>query len=267
MIIMSLIHTIIINRTLHMREANGLKKSYSQGIIISNNEISPNIYQLIISGNFQGKPGQFYMLRGWSGLDPLLAITLSISDLQVGRITFLYEVKCKGSYSISTLKIGDILSILGPLGNGYEIYDDKKIALVSGGIGIASMLYLAKSLKVKPDLFFGFKKDIYLIDQFLTHGKNMYIATEEGTFGFKGNIIDIFQPESYDLVICSGSLKMMKALVHKCRGIIPVHMSIEKTMVCGIGACLGCNIDTIRGTERVCKEGPIFIGEEVLSWE
>ncbi len=241
-----------------------LKKGYRDGTILSNIEISPNIYKLVLSGDFQGQPGQFYMLRGWNGLDPLLPRPISIANLEEGNITFLYEVRGKGTHIISKLSIGNKLSVLGPLGNGFELNENKKIALVSGGIGIAPMLYLSKFLNVKSDLFVGFRKDIYLIDEFLPNIKNIYVATEEGTFGYKGYIIDIFEPKNYDLVISCGPIPMMKALVEKCKGIVPVQISMESRMACGVGACLGCTVETIRGMERVCKDGPVFIGEEVF---
>lgn len=241
-----------------------MKRGYSNGVIISNIEISPNIYKMVISGDFIGQPGQFYMIRGWNGLDPLLARPLSIANLDEGYLTFIYEVRGRGTLIMSTLKNGDILSILGPLGNGFELIENKKIALVAGGIGIAPMLYLSKCLNAKPDLFAGFRKDIYLLDEFLPHTENIYVATEEGSFGYKGYIIDIFEPQNYDLVISCGPTPMLKVLVNKCKGIIPVHVSMESRMACGVGACLGCTIETIRGMERVCKDGPVFIGEEVF---
>lgn len=241
-----------------------MKKGYRDGSILSNIEISPNSYKLVLGGDFKGQPGQFYMLRGWNGLDPLLPRPISIADLEDGNITFLYEVRGKGTHIISKLQIGDKLSVLGPLGNGFEFNENKKIALVSGGIGIAPMLYLTKWLKNKPDLFVGFRKELYLIDEFIPNCENIYVATEEGTFGYKGYIIDIFEPQNYDLVISCGPIPMMKALVEKCRGIVPVHISMESRMACGVGACLGCTVETIRGMERVCKDGPVFIGEEVF---
>lgn len=242
-----------------------MKKAYRDGTIISNIEISPNIYSLILSGDFQGKPGQFYMIRGWNGLEPLLPRPISIADLHDGNITFLYEIRGKGTHLISKLTIGDKLSILGPLGNGFDIEQSEKVALVSGGIGIAPMLYLAKTLGKKVDLFLGFRNEIYLLDKFLPYTENIFVATEEGTYGYKGYIVDIFQPKNYDLVVSCGPIPMMEALVNKCRGKVPVYISMESRMACGIGACLGCTVETVRGMERVCKEGPVFIGEEVFS--
>ncbi len=241
-----------------------MKRGYSIGIIISNVEISPNIYKLILSGDFIGEPGQFYMVRGWDGLDPLLAIPINIADLDEENISFIYELRDKATGIISELKTGDKLSVLGPLGNGFGLNGNEKIAILSDGIGIAPMLYLSKWLNIKPDLFVGFRREFYLLDEFLAYTENIYVATEEGTFGYKGNIVDIFEPKNYDLVISCGPTPMLKALVEKCRGIIPVHLSLESRMACGIGACFGCTVNTVRGVERVCKDGPVFIGEEVF---
>lgn len=240
-----------------------MKNSYKDGIIISNKEISNNIYEIVLEGDFKGNPGQFYMIRGWNGLDPFLPRPISIADLRKGYITFLYEVRGRGTHTISKLSKGDTLSILGPLGNGFEIME-KKIALVSGGVGIAPMLYLAKELNVKPDLYSGFRGDAYYLNEFQQFTENIHVATENGSSGYKGYIVDILDPKNYDLVIACGPIPMMKAVIEKCKGIVPVNISMESRMACGVGACLGCTIETIRGMERVCKEGPVFRGEEVI---
>jgi len=78
---------------------------------------------------------------------------LSIANLEDNKITFLYEVRGRGTHLVSKLSRGDKLSILGPLGNGFPYKMDKRIALVSGGIGIAPMYYLARVLKIKPDFY------------------------------------------------------------------------------------------------------------------
>lgn len=241
-----------------------MKEGYRDGIIISNNEISPNIYEVVLEGNFKGKPGQFYMIRGWNGLDPLLPRPISIADINNGNITFLYEVRGRGTHIISQLKEGDSLSILGPLGNGFSIDKSKKIAIVSGGIGIAPMLYLSKHLNNKADLYAGFRNEGYYIDSFSQYVDDIFISTEDGSQGYKGYIVDIIDPEKYDLIYSCGPLPMMKALIDKCRGKAPLYISMESRMACGVGACLGCVVETIDGIERVCKEGPVFLAEEVI---
>ena len=241
-----------------------MKDSYKDGIVYSNIEISPNIYKLILDGDFKGKPGQFYMLKGWEASDPFLPRPISIADLENGKISFLYEVRGKGTHIISKLKKGDSLSILGPLGNGFDLESGQKIALISGGIGIAPMLYLAKNLNAPVDLYSGFRTKGYFIEEIKPYVDNIYISTEDGSEGHKGFIIDLFDPNKYDLVVACGPTPMMEAVMRSCRGIVPVYVSMENRMACGIGACLGCTVETIRGMERVCKEGPVFKGEEVV---
>ncbi|TCU74139.1 dihydroorotate oxidase B electron transfer subunit [Tissierella praeacuta] len=241
-----------------------MKDSYKDGIIYSNTEISLNIYEIVLEGEFKGFPGQFYMIRGWNGLDPFLPRPISIADLDNGKIKFLYEVRGRGTHIISRLKKGDRLSVLGPLGNGFNLEVQGKIALLSGGIGIAPMLYLAKNLSGEVTIYSGFRNDAYFLDQIKPYVKNIFIATEDGSIGHKGFVTELFDPSKYDLVLTCGPTPMMEVVIKMCKGEVPVYVSMESRMACGIGACLGCTIETIRGMERVCKEGPVFKGEEVV---
>ncbi|MDR7856607.1 dihydroorotate dehydrogenase electron transfer subunit [Tissierella sp.] len=241
-----------------------MAETYKDGIIYSNTEISPNIYEIILEGDFEGKPGQFYMVRGWNGLDPFLPRPISIADLENGRIKLLYEVRGKGTHIISKLKKGDKLSILGPLGNGFNIKEEGKIALITGGVGIAPMLYLAKNLFAEIDIFSGFRSNAYFLDQIRPYVKNTFIATEDGSTGHKGFVTELFDPSKYDVVYTCGPTPMMEVVMKMCKGKVPVYVSMENRMACGIGACLGCTVETTRGMERVCKEGPVFKGEEVV---
>lgn len=240
-----------------------MKREYKDGVIVSNREISSKIYEIVLEGDFKGQPGQFYMLRGWNGLDPFLARPISIADLEGDKITFLYEVRGRGTHIISKLGQGDKLSLLGPLGNGFDCNVKGKLAIVAGGIGIAPMYYLAKSLNVRADLYAGFRNKVYLMDEFKPYVNEIKISTEDGSLGHKGYIIDIFKPEDYDLVLSCGPTPMLKVLMNKCKGKVPVYTSMESRMGCGVGTCLGCTIETSRGMERVCKEGPVFLAEEV----
>lgn len=244
-----------------------MNNTYKNGEIVLNEEISPNIYKIVLKGDFQGEPGQFYMIKGWNGNDPFLPRPLSIYDLEEGHISFLYEKVGRGTSILANLNKGSCISILGPLGKGYDFKQEGKIALVSGGIGIAPMLFLSKWLKVKPDLFAGFRGDMYALDEFLPYTENIYVATENGFFGYKGYIVDILEPEKYDLIMACGPNPMLKALKEKCKDIVPIKISMESRMACGVGACLGCAVETTNGIERVCKEGPVFNGEEVIFYD
>lgn len=241
-----------------------MKQSYRDGVIYKNNEISPNIYELILEGDFEGEAGQFYMLRGWNGLDPFLPRPISIADLEDGKLKLLYEVRGKGTHIISKLKKGDKLSLLGPLGNSFSLEKKARIALISGGIGIAPMLYLSKSLNANVDIYSGFRNNVYFLDQFKPYTNNIFISTEDGSMGHKGFITQIFNPLDYDLVYTCGPTPMMNAVMNICKDKVPLYLSMESRMACGIGACLGCSIETTNGMKRVCKEGPVFKGEEII---
>lgn len=241
-----------------------MKDSYKDGFIYSNIEISPNIYEIVLEGNFEGRPGQFYMIKGWNSLDPFLPRPISIADLGNRKLKLLYEVRGKGTHIISKLKKGDKLSLLGPLGNTFDLKETKKIALISGGIGIAPMLYLAKNLSAEIDIYSGFRNNAYFLDQIKPYVNNILVSTENGSTGHKGFVTELFNPEEYDLVYTCGPTPMMNVVIKMCKDKVPVYVSMESRMACGIGACLGCTIETTRGMERVCKEGPVFKGEEMI---
>ena len=241
-----------------------MKDSYRKGIIIHNQEIMEGIFKLVLEGEFEGKPGQFYMLKGWDGLDPFLPRPISIADLEDGNLTLLYEVRGRGTHIISKLKIGDSLSLLGPLGNGFEELQGDKVALVSGGVGIAPLLYLSKSLGKRADLFAGYRSGTFFTDELEPYVNEIKVSTEDGSRGHKGYVTELFDPGDYDLVVTCGPTPMMEALVRICKGRTELVLSMESHMACGIGACLGCTIPTVRGMERVCKEGPVFNAKEVI---
>ena len=248
-----------------------MKRSYVKGIVHSNTQIATNIYELKISESedgslthFKGSPGQFYMLKSWK-LDPFLSRPLSISDISNNMLTFLYEVRGKGTKIISKLNTGNTLELLGPLGNGFDLKLEGNIAIVSGGIGIAPMIYLMKELNNNIDFYCGFRDEIYYIDEIKRESNNIYISTEDGSVGHKGFITELFMSEKYNVVLTCGPIPMMKRVVEMCRGKgTSVYVSMESRMACGFGACLGCTIETTSGMKRVCKDGPVFLGEEVI---
>lgn len=241
-----------------------MKDSYIDAIICSNIEISPDIYEVILEGDFKGQAGQFYMIKGWSELDPFLPRPISIADIEEGKLKLLYEVRGRGTHIISKLRKGDSLSILGPLGNTFDLQEKGRVALISGGIGIAPMMYLAKNLSAQVDIYSGFRDTSYFLEQIKPYVENTMISTEDGSVGHKGFVTELFNPEEYDLVYTCGPTPMMNAVIKMCKGKVPVYISMESRMACGIGACLGCTVETIRGMERVCKEGPVFKGEELI---
>lgn len=242
-----------------------MSSSYSKVKVLKNVKLSKNIYKIVVERKDKIVAGQFYMLRSWKD-EPYLSRPISVHSFSEENIEFLYEVRGTGTDCFSKLNTGDTIDILGPLGNGFDI--DKiegKVAIVTGGIGIAPMYQVMKDLKNSDvDLYVGFRDETYCIDYMSIHAKNTIVATESGKEGHKGYVIEKLDPSNYDYVLTCGPTPMMKALKKVCEEAnTPLYVSLESHMACGIGACLGCTCNTTSGKQRICKEGPVFLSKEV----
>lgn len=233
--------------------------------VVSNVNVQEDIYVLTLKIDDEIKAGQFYMLKSWQE-EPILSRPISVHSAENGLVKFAYQVKGRGTKLLSDLKEGDKINVLGPVGNGTETRNIKgKVALISGGIGIAPLLKFAKELDADIDLYSGFNKKPYLIDEFKEYVKEIYVSTETGEVGHKGYITEIFNPLDYNVVICCGPEVMMKKVVDICkRCATPVYVLMENKMACGVGACLGCTCNTNEGKKRVCVDGPVFKGTDVV---
>lgn len=240
--------------------------SYTKNKVVENIKILDNIYKLTVKGNFEVKPGQFYNLRAWDR-EPILSRPISIYDATDTTISFLYETRGVGTKILGNLKANDEIELLGPLGNGFDVDNIKgKIAVVVGGIGIAPLFYTVKKIKASEiDLYAGFREKSYSTEEFKDYVNNIYIATDFGTEGHRGFVTDIFNPSDYSLVLCCGPEIMMRKVAKMCNDCdVPVYISMESHMACGIGACLVCTCKTKNGMKRTCKDGPIFSGKDVI---
>lgn len=232
--------------------------------IYKNYQIAEGIYRMVIKGNFKGKPGQFYMIRGWD-FEPILWRPISINMINDTEIWFLYKVFGVGTNILKNLKPGDSIEINGPLGNGFNI-EKGKTAIVSGGIGIAPMEYLLTKMdRENTDLFIGYRDQPYLLDEMEKLVNKVFIASENGSIGYKGYVTDILNLKDYDTIYCCGPEVMMSRVlkisaIHNKK----IYVSLEKRMACGVGACLGCAVFTKSGVKRACREGPVFLGDELL---
>lgn len=242
-----------------------MKMTYSKSRVISNKKIVDGIYKMVIEDNNEVKPGQFYMLK-LNGRT-LLPRPISVCEKNQGTITFLYAVVGNGTREYADLEKGDYINLTGPLGNGFNVYENLgKVALVSGGIGTAPMLEVAKKLKensnsTKIDLYAGFRNDIYLIDEIKEYVNEAYISTNTGKYGHKGFVTDILKVEEYDTVLCCGPEIMMRKVIDMGKEKnVKIYVSMEKHMACGVGACLVCTCKTKDGNKRTCKDGPVFDG-------
>lgn len=244
-----------------------MKEGNIECSVIENKEIADNIYKITLRGDISGYPGQFYMVRAWNGLDPFLSRPLSISDIQGEHISFVYELRGKGTKELSLIKTDETIQLTGPLGNGFTVNEDLKSAVVSGGVGIAPMIYLLKKYHKRMDMFAGFRAEPYLIDECFAHSNNLHVASEEGLGWHKGLVTELINVDDYDVIYACGPEPMLKALAEMIKNKTILYISMENHMACGIGSCLGCTIQTRHGIKRVCKDGPVFEANEVYYYE
>lgn len=223
-------------------------------------------------------PGQFISLY-CKNRDTLLPRPISLCEIDrnEGILRVVFRVVGAGTYEFSQLRPGEEIRILGPLGNGFPISEcppGKKAVLIGGGIGIPPILQLSKEIPGDVTVVLGYRnKDTFLLDEFRTAADHVVIATEDGSLGTKGNVLDAMRQEKItgDILYSCGPIPMLRGV--KTWGIenrIPVWLSVEERMACGIGACLGCvcqstGVDSHSNVhnKRVCKDGPVFLSTDI----
>lgn len=231
----------------------------------------------------QVRPGQFvHVLVPHLG-ESILRRPFSVFRADRDQLAILYKGVGKGTRTLSYLRMGETLSLIGPLGRGYPgLSDGNYPVLVAGGYGMAALYLCARGLPVKGTAFFGGRSaaDILCVKEFEALGWHVVVTTEDGSLGIKGKVTDAldawFQADGAghrpELFVCgpSGMLKAVaaRALQHSW----PAWVSVDNNMGCGVGACLTCVLK-VRGRggdewtwARACREGPVFNAEEII-WE
>ena len=246
--------------------------------VVSQTMVTKGIYDLRInvgSMAVEAKPGQFVAL--YSGdASRLLPRPISICEIfsSEGIIRLVYRIAGKGTEEFSHLSAGDEIEVMGPLGNGFTQGKGRAV-LMGGGIGIPPMLELAKtlSLTAMPTVILGYRdSDCFLEKEFEPYA-DVIIATEDGSRGIKGNVIDAIRAAGTecDTIYACGPTPMLRGIKNYAEEQnITAYISMEEKMACGIGACLACvckSKDTDAHTnvhnKRICKEGPVFDAREV----
>lgn len=233
--------------------------------------IAQNVYSLTVTlpesvGEIKG--GQFLNISTGDS-SKLLKRPLGIVKAQGADVTVCFQVKGGGTAALANAKAGDKLSVLLPLGNGFNLPDGaKNIAVIGGGVGIFPLIPVING---NPDKNFysyiGFrnKSCVCLLDEF-SKSKALTVVTDDGSYGEKDNAVGAFFKDigkiGADLIIACGPPVMLRALKGKLteQGIkTPCLVSLEERMGCGIGACLVCVCKKADGhNARVCKDGPVF---------
>ena len=242
--------------------------------VVSQKLIAKNIFELTLHGELvqEMTPGQFVHVKVSNSLEPLLRRPISIAnvDKEKNEFTMIYRAEGRGTQILATNREGEVVDVLGPIGNGFPVEaarPGQTALLVGGGIGVPPLHELAKQLHargVKTIHVLGFQsEDVCFYEEEFKRLGDTYYATVDGTKGTKGFVTTVFdevQPQ-FDLFYSCGPIPMLRALENYYTD-KPGYMSFEERMGCGIGACFACVCDTTESYEKeyvkVCSDGPVF---------
>ncbi len=226
----------------------------------------------------QAKAGQFVSLYS-KDRDHLLPRPISLCEIdrEEGKLRLVYRVVGFGTEEFSGLQAGDEIKVLGPLGNGFPVEDRKeedRAVVVGGGIGIPPLLQLSRELKGNVTVVVGYRDaNTFLLEELRQVAEQVVIATEDGSIGTKGNVIDAIKEQDVqgNIVYSCGPTPMLRGVAAWSKEKnIPAWISMEEKMACGVGACLACvcKSNEIDGhskvkNKRVCKDGPVFLAADI----
>lgn len=248
--------------------------------VVSQKQIAEGIFSMWLRTEAAetAKPGQFISMYTNDGTK-LLPRPISICEIdrEQKQLRVVYRVTGEdtGTKQFSQAKAGDVIPVIGPLGNGFplEAAEGKKAFLMGGGIGVPPILELAKQLSCEKQIIVGYRNEqTFLREQFEENG-TLYISTEDGSVGTRGNVMDAIRENGLcaDIIYACGPTPMLRAIKNYAEeNGIECYISLEERMACGIGACLACvckskekDHHTNVHNKRICKDGPVFLSTEV----
>ena len=245
--------------------------------VVSQECIGTGVYSMVIKTEAakEAVAGQFVSVY-CKDKTKLLPRPISICQInkEEGTLRIVYRVVGGGTEEMSAYQAGDDIELIGPLGNGFMQREGKKAILIGGGIGIPPMVQLAAELKDKAEVqvVAGYRDELFLTEEIKNNG-TLYIATEDGSTGTKGTVIDAIKEQAVegDVIYACGPTPMLKAIKeYALEKNIECQISLEERMACGIGACLACvckskdkDHHTNVNNKRICKDGPVFLAQEV----
>ena len=214
------------------------------------------------------KPGQFLNIRVTQRSYPLLRRPFSVCDVEGDHIYLMFNIMGEGTSILAHHPIGSDLDILGPLGIGFNLEGDYETAvIVAGGLGAAPFPFITRMLSGKKEIlsYIGGKTK----DDVITYRlKNYKTASDDGSVGFKGNVVELLEQNLKQLnknkikIFGCGPTVMLRALKDFClSNNFNCEVSTECAMACGFGICQGCPIESTKQKDHyllVCKDGPVF---------
>lgn len=236
--------------------------------IEENRPIAKDTFLLRLRGDTDAltTPGQFVNLR-LEGF--FLRRPISVCDWDGAGMTLIYKIMGKGTGKLAAMRPGDVLELLCGLGNGFDAQKSgQSPLLIGGGVGSAPLYGLCKRLLAAgktPRVILGFNtaNEAFFLDEFRALGAAVVLATVDGSAGVRGFVTDVLLPEDgAAYYYACGPEPMLRAVWKKLgkNG----QLSFEERMGCGFGACMGCSCRTLTGAKRICREGPVLEGGELL---
>lgn len=246
--------------------------------VVSQERIAEQIYDLWIETELarDAHAGQFVAVYPHNAATLLpRPISICETDAEAYRLRLVYRVAGRGTAEFSSYRAHDTVDVLGVLGNGFptERAAGKRVFLMGGGIGIPPMLQLAKELDAQKQILLGYRDQNLFLHEDLGRYGQVYIATEDGSVGVRGNVMDIIRVNELtaDVIMACGPMPMLRAVKEyaAAQG-MEAYISLEERMACGVGACLGCvcatkDVDSHSHVHnaRICTDGPVFEAGEV----
>lgn len=239
--------------------------------ILENSKVNAKYYKLVFDSKELSKkvaPGQFLNAQLTDTLDPFLRRPFSYYRVKASRIEVLYEILGRGTGLLSQMKKGTALRINGPLGLPFtpKAPKGKKRVLIAGGVGVPPLVFLAEQFGTDY-LLIGTKSKAEVLPKSelaKVKGKILY-STNDGSFGTKGFVTTLLEEilrkektENLFIQTCGPNVMMQAVMKIAEREGIQGEASIDKTMACGVGACLGCMVMTTDGWLPSCTRGPVF---------
>lgn len=267
---------------MHTERTEAMAKRKETARVYRQDEIAEEIYDMWIETSLaeQAHPGQFISIypKDKATLLPR-PISICETDREKGRLRIVYRVAGAGTTEFSHYHTGDDITILGTLGNGYDPAqaDGKRVFLMGGGIGIPPMLQLAKELHTRAQAericaVLGYRNTLFLQEDIRKYAE-VYIATEDGSTGSKGTVMDAVADNrlTADIIFACGPMPMLRAVKKFAEdNHMEAYISLEERMACGVGACLGCVVKTKEidshshvHNARICTDGPVYDAKEV----
>lgn len=243
--------------------------------ILENERVNQKYYRLTFESEDLASgvlPGHFMQVQISPALDPFLRRPFSYYRVDGNKVQVLYEILGRGTGILATKKPGDALKILGPLGKSFTQTHAKKRVLIAGGVGVPPLVFLAEQQKVDY-LLIGTKSESEVMPESElanVQGEILY-STNDGSYGVKGFVTTLLEdllkkedPKNLFIQTCGPNVMMQAVMDIAMREGIEGEASIDKTMACGVGVCLGCMVKTPKGWVPSCTQGPVFRFDQVV---